>query len=220
MPSIPIYHITHVGNLERIICTQGLWCDAERVRQGFDSVGIAYQSLKQRRSRTLVRKRLGGAAVAAAGTLDDYVPFYFANRSPMLYAIHAGHVEGYTDGQQQVIYLVTTVQEAVEGDRRWAFTDGHPVEELTEFYDNLDDLNKIDWHRIEHWSWRNTETDPDRKRRKQAEFLVHRSVPWNWLDIIAVVSQAMARRVRQVLDETKVEHRPRVAVEPRWYYDG
>lgn len=62
--------------------------------------------------------------------------------------------------------------------------------------------------------------EPDRKRRKQAEFLVHRSVPWNWFDEIGVISQTMARQVRKVLDETEVEHRPRVAVEPKWYYDN
>lgn len=212
MPPIPIYHITHVSNLERIIRTKGLWCDAERIRQGFDSVGIAYKSLKERRSRTLV-------PLAAGGTLDDYVPFYFASRSPMLYAIHTSQVEGYIGGQQQVIYLVATVQKIIEGDRRWAFTDGHPVEGLTQFYDKLDNLNQVDWPLIRHWSWKNTEADPDRKRRKQAEFLVHRSVPWNWMDTIGVVIEAMARQVRQVLDETGVEHRPRVAVEPKWYYD-
>jgi hypothetical protein len=41
---------------------------------------------------------------------------------------------------------------------------------------------------------------------------VHRSVPWNWMDTIGVASEAMARQVRQVLDKTGVEHRPRVAV--------
>jgi len=163
---------------------------------------------------------MGEVVVAAGGTLDDYVPFYFTNRSPMLYAIHTGRVEKYAGGQEQVVYLVSTVQKIIESDRSWAFTDGHPVEELTEFYDNLDDLNKIDWRRIEHWSWRNTESDPDRKRRKQAEFLVYRSVPWNWFERIGVMNQAIARQVRRILDETKVEHRPRVAVEPKWYYDG
>jgi len=83
---------------------------------------------------------------------------------------------------------------------------------VTQFYDKLDNLNQVDWPLIRYWSWKNTEADPDRKRRKQAEVLVHRSVPWNWMDTIGVASEAMARQVRQVLDETGVEHRPRVAV--------
>jgi len=212
MPPIPIYHITHVGNLERIIRAKGLWCDAERVRQGFDPVIIGYQTLKERRSRTVV-------PVAAGGTLGDYVPFYFANRSPMLYAIHTSQVEGYTGGQKEVIYLASTVQKVIEGDQSWAFTDGHAVERVTQFYDTVGNLNKVDWNLIGNWSWKNTDADPDRKRRKQAEFLVKPSVPWHWMDTIGVANEAMARQVRQVLDETEVEHRPRVAIEPRWYYD-
>jgi hypothetical protein len=208
----PIYHITHVSNLEQIIRAQGLWCDAERARQRFDPVGIAYQSLKKRRSRTPV-------PVAAGGTLDDYVPFYFANRSPMLYAIHTGQVEGYIEGQQRVIYLVSTVEKVVEGDQRWAFTDGHPVEGMTKFFDRLDDLDKVDWSVIEDWRWKNIATDPDRKRRKQAEFLVHGFVPWDRLDRIGVASEAMARQVRQVLHNAAIEHRPAVVIEPKWYYD-
>ena len=75
-----IYHITHIDNLLRIIQAGGLWCDAECTQQGIQPVGIAYANLKDRRSRTRVPE-LGGV-------LADYVPFYFANRSPMLGAIH------------------------------------------------------------------------------------------------------------------------------------
>ena len=49
---IPIYHITNIDNLARIVQTGGLWCDAERVRQGFACIGIAHENLKARRERT------------------------------------------------------------------------------------------------------------------------------------------------------------------------
>jgi hypothetical protein len=62
----PIYHITNINNLPRIIQTGGLWCDAERVRQGFGCVGIAHESLKQRRARTPVRDRTGRVVAAGA----------------------------------------------------------------------------------------------------------------------------------------------------------
>jgi hypothetical protein len=41
----PIYHITNINNLPRIVQTGGLWCDAERVRQSFACVGIAPRGL-------------------------------------------------------------------------------------------------------------------------------------------------------------------------------
>lgn len=179
MPT-PIYHITNIDNLPRIIQTGGLWCDAERVRQEFDCVGIAHDRLKQRRTRTSVRNR-AGQAVAAGGVLADYVPFYFANRSPMLFSIHTGYVEGYEGGQGNVVYLVSAVERVVAEKRAWCFTDGHAVEAVTEFYADTERLDTIDWAVVASWSWRNREDDLDRKRRKQAEFLVHRSVPWRWL---------------------------------------
>ena len=86
-----IYHITHIDNLPRIIQTKGLWCDAERQRQRFNSIGIAHERLKDRRDRKAVSGDPGGR-------LADYVPYYFANRSPMLYSIHTGFVEGYNEG--------------------------------------------------------------------------------------------------------------------------
>jgi hypothetical protein len=103
----PIYHITHIDNLPGILREGGLWSDAERLRRGLLVQSIAYQELKDHRSQRSV-ETLDGRPVAQAGELSDYVPFYFANRSPMLYAIHTGYVEGYTGGQADVVYLVSS----------------------------------------------------------------------------------------------------------------
>ena len=66
---------------------------------------------------------------AAKGTLADYVPFYFAPRSPMLYTIHGGNVAGYTEGQKPVVHLVSSVDAAVALGKPWCFTDGHADED-------------------------------------------------------------------------------------------
>ena len=42
--------------------------------------------------------------------LADYVPFYFAPRSPMLYAIYKCNVQDYTGSQEEIVYLVSTVE--------------------------------------------------------------------------------------------------------------
>ena len=214
MPT-PIYHITNINNLPRLIQTGGLWCDAERVRQGFDCVGIAHENLKLRRACTPVNSR-AGQAIAAGGVLADYVPFYFANRSPMLYSIHRGNVVGYAGGQADIIYLVTTVEAAVSGNRPWCFTDGHAVEAMTEFLIDTAHMNTIDWGIIKASIWYNTPDDPDRKRRKQAEFLIHGSVPWPWIHRIGVVDQGRSQRVREII--AGAAHQPEVSIERGWYY--
>jgi hypothetical protein len=204
-----IYHITHVNNLEQIIRCQGLWCDAQRVQQAFSCIGIAHQDLKNRRARTIVR-------AAVRGTLADYVPFYFANRSPMLYSIHTGFVEGYDSGQTSIIYLVSSVEQVVQGNRPWCFTNGHAVEAMTDFFDDVGRLDQVDWPVIDHWSWKNTEEDPDRKRRKQAEFLVHQSFPWSWVESIGVINAQMEQKVAAIL--ANVQHQPPIEVRPNWFY--
>lgn len=154
--------------------------------------------------------------MAAKGTLADYVPFYFANRSPMLGSIHGGHVKGYDGGQGDVVYLTSTAQSVAQGDRQWCFTDGHAVMRFSRFFDDLDDLAQVDWEVINHWSWQNREDDPDRKRRKQAEFLVYNSFPWHWTESMGVIDRATARRVQDILADC--DHKPRIRVEKKWYY--
>ena len=65
-------------------------------RQRINYVDIAYQGIQDRRATTRV-------PCGAEGVLHDYVPFYFAPRSPMLYTIHKGNVESYREGQAPVI---------------------------------------------------------------------------------------------------------------------
>ncbi len=90
MPTL-IYHLTHQNNLPDILESGCLHCVNDLGNQA--SVNIAHPAIQTRRAITPVSAGPGGA-------LHDYVPFYFANRQPMLYALHRGNVEEYDEGQQ------------------------------------------------------------------------------------------------------------------------
>jgi len=205
----PIYHITHIANLPEIIINGGLYCDAEMVRRGLQVQCIAYSELKERRSRTSV-------PVSEGGTLADYVPFYFTNRSPMLFAIHTNSVKSYCDGQGEIVYLVSSAEKIDEKGLPFCFTDGHAVEAYTEFYSATKDLQQVDWEVIENWSWRNRDDDTDRKRRKQAEFLVHNFFPWELVDKIGVIDDRMKSKVTSIV--SACSHKPLISTESGWYY--
>ena len=113
-----LYHITHIQNLPSILAHGGLWCDNSRQERNLGTIGIAHDHIKQRRARKRV-------PLGAQGTLADYVPFYFAPRSPMLYAIHMGSVAGYNGGQISVLHLVFEVEHIVRRGLTYVFTDGH-----------------------------------------------------------------------------------------------
>ncbi|MDP4013925.1 MAG: DUF4433 domain-containing protein [Candidatus Nanopelagicales bacterium] len=69
-----------------------------------DHLVIGHAHIKQRRLHTLV-------PVAPFGVVADYVPFYFAPRSPMLFAIHRNQVAGHRGGQEPIVYLVVSLEE-------------------------------------------------------------------------------------------------------------
>jgi hypothetical protein len=166
----PIYHITHINNLPVILRENGLLCDAEAERRGLCAQSIAYDSIKERRKRRRV-ETLQGAPVDAGGVMADYVPFYFSQ--PLAHAgrHHKGSVPGYQSGQRDVIYLVSSAERAAALPN-WCFTDGHAVEAVTEFFADLQSLNRVDWNAVQTWRWggRWRLADPDVTRRKQAEF--------------------------------------------------
>jgi len=215
--STPIYHMTNIDNLPNIIEMQGLLSNAERIRRKISCVEISHSHLKSRRAKKQVLNR-AGQVIAAGGTLDEYVPFYFANRSPMLYSINIGNVKNYSDGQTNIIYLVSSVEQIKDRNRPWFFTDGHAVEFITEFLIETEQMNKIDWEVINSWSWHDQDDDTDRCRRKQAELLVYKSIHLRWFDRIGVFDEQRALLVEKIFDNAKFDHRPKIMIEPNWFY--
>ena len=206
---IPIYHISHIDNLVSIIKRGVLLCDNQRNAKGVACRGIAHQHIKERRARRLV-------PLIPGGTLADYVPFYFAPRSPMLYSIHRGFVENYPDGQEPVVHLVSSAESVRDAGLQFVFTEGHADISFSEFFDDLADLDEVDWSIMKEKYWNDTADDGDRKRRRQAEFLVHDSVPWPQIHSIGVINEEMAERVRTAI--AGANHRPDVHSHRSWYY--
>lgn len=204
-----IYHITHVANLPAVLAQDGLWCDRESAQQGLAAVGIAHAHIKERRANRVVR-------LGPGGTLADYVPLYFAPRSPMLYAIHRNQVAGYRGGQADIVHLVSSAETVQAAGLPFVFTDGHADMEISSFFTNLNDLNHLDWRLMDSKYWHDTSSDGDRKRRRQAEFLVHRFFPWSLVTEVGVINRTAAERVHAALPGAA--HVPVVSVHRDWYY--
>jgi ssDNA thymidine ADP-ribosyltransferase, DarT len=208
MPTF-VYHITHIRNLQSILQLDGLIANNRLKQQQINYQDIAHGSVQDRRA--LIR-----VPFAAGGCLHDYIPFYFAPRSPMLYTINKGNVEGYTEGQTPVIYIVTEAEIIAANNLVFAFTDGHAVMDYSEFYDDLQFLNMIDWDIMRERYWNNTPSDGDRRRRRQAEFLVHQFCPWSLITQIGVINNTVKSQVEQILQNFNCS--TPVKVYPSWYY--
>ncbi|MGK7924903.1 MAG: DUF4433 domain-containing protein [Spirulina sp.] len=204
-----IYHITDLKNLPTILKSGGLLAKNQLQRNRISHVNIAYENIQNKRSRKQVPCSVGG-------TLHDYVPFYFAPRSPMLYTIHKGNVTEYQSGQTQIVHLVVEVQAIQERGISFAFTDGHPITDYADFFDDLEDLVTIDWKLMESQWWYSTEDDPNRRCRRQAEFLIYQFCPWSLIREIGTMNRNIQARVKQMLQN--FDDRTPVEVYSDWYY--
>ena len=208
MPT-PIYHITARDNLPAILAQGGLHCQKSLAKNRTKYADITHRSIQDRRAGTFVPR-------GPKGRLHDYVPFYFAPRSPMLYAIHKGNVAGCPCAQRDVVYLCSYAEDVCASGIGFVFTDGHGTMALTRFYDDLDHLDNVDWPLMQAKYWSDTKTDGDRKRRRQAEFLVHSFFPLSLVHRIAV------SRKSHISPLTTLCHASQLVVpiseEPSWYY--
>jgi len=131
--------------------------------------------------------------VAAGGVVADYVPFYYAPRSPMLYSIHCGNVPDCHHPQTELVYLVTDADTLFRR-QVCCITDRNAVLNHAWFSANQTDLETlIDWPLMVARYWNNTPEDLSRKERRMAEFLAHQFVPWNQVQRIAVYDDANLR---------------------------
>ncbi|MDR3183774.1 MAG: DUF4433 domain-containing protein [Planctomycetaceae bacterium] len=206
-----VHHITHIDNLSGILEAGGLLAESRIQVAQLQYKNIGHSHIKQKRIDWFIP---GWNAM----TLGQCVPFYFANRPPMLYSIARGKIAGYSEGQIPVIYLVTSAEIINDSGLRYCFTDGHAVDFITTYFHCLEDLPRIDWKIVNMQYWNNAKVDADRKRRKQAEFLIYDFVPWQYIEKIAVIDSVIRDNVACVFDKYPKElHRP-ISVEPSWYY--
>lgn len=208
-----ILHFTHVDNLPRILKAGRLFSDASVGPQLATNVGAV--EIKARRRHRPV-------PCSPGGIVADYVPFYFAPCSPMMFRIACDHRYGkqgcYQGGDDPLVYLVSTVEKVHVAGLSWVASDGNCAAGLTTFSTELDELaGLVDWPLMRAKVWKDIPEDMDRKRRRAAEFLVHREFPLRLLAGYAVRTAERQEQVRQVFrDAGMIE--PYVRVRPDWYY--
>jgi len=207
----PIYRFIHLDNLDLCLRRSGLHSPNHTPDNGLNYHTI--HNLDIQNQRRVTRLYCG-----PRGVIHDYISFYFGYRSPMMFQLKTGWVENYDEGQEPLIYLVSTAQSVRDAGIGYVFSDGHGIAAFTNWFDDLSDLDKVDWKAVYLRIWKDTPQDMDRQRRKQAEFLIHRFCPWDLIQEIAVVNVAVRDRVRTILAGVPAEHRRPVRIRPNWYY--
>lgn len=205
----PVLHFTRVEHVVDMI-ERGLRSDNEAQAEGLLQIEVGNTGIKERRRRRQV-------TVPPGGVVADYVPFYYAPRSPMMYSIHCGRVPSYQDGCDRIVYLVTSLERLAACDLDVLMTDRNAVLQLAEIKDFAlgvpDDF--IDWELMKARYWNNTDQFPDRMERRMAECLAHPWVPWDAIE--QVVTKSSAIRDELTRDIAGRCDTP-VTVRPAWYF--
>jgi hypothetical protein len=207
----PIYRIIHIDNLELCLTRGGLHAPNTTPNDGLAYRTIHSQSVQTSRSSAKIDCGPGG-------NIHDYVPFYFGRLSVMLLNLKTGRVQGYTEGQEPIIYLVSTCQAVATSGAGFVFTDMHSLATYASPYDDLSELGAVDWDLVNERYWSNTPADNDRQTRKQAEFLVHGFCDWGLIDQVVVIDQVRKTQALEIMEKFPAAmHRP-VVVTRDWYY--
>jgi len=187
-----------------------IWSDAKRIERNMACEIVGMNEIKRRRLHELEVECYKGTMVG------EYVPFYFCPRSVMLYILHKGNHQSinYHEGQGSILHLQADLRIAVEWadehNIKWAFSDRNAGIRFANFYNNLANLDKIDWQAVMAKDFRN----PLIKEGKQAEFLMYESFPLELVEKIGVCNIRIRDEVMQQLGGVSLP----VEIEADWYY--
>jgi hypothetical protein len=171
---------------------------------------VGNQSIKANRSRRAV-------TCGPGGMVGDYVPFYYAPHSPMLFSIKCGNVPGVSSNQRRLVYLVSSTQAVYAAGLDCVITDGNAAVYITKFSEQEADLaTMVDWPLMNERIWRNTDEDPDRVRRRMAEFLVHQALPLGLVSEIGVTDTHVQAYVAELA--ANMGRDVGIAIRQSWYF--
>jgi hypothetical protein len=160
---IYLYRMIHIQNIPHILQHGITHSNSPNANPHFVPIGDGSLIAHRNNFRLNNGRRLG-----------EYIPFYFGVRTPMLYVVQKGLNKVAPTPAEEIVYCVSSVQKIIDLNLEFVFTDGHAVDGFSSQYtaNAIEDIETIlDMDAIKAKYWKD-ENDLDRKRRKEAEFLV------------------------------------------------
>ncbi len=219
---VRLFHITAIDNLAAIFQQGALLCKQRTEQQGIGYQNIAHTGAQGVRAAKPVFDPPGGS-------VHDYVPFYFAPRSPMLSAIHHGKVVGCGYRQEDIVHFELNARAAhaagmkdiVFYDRNatkvysQAYTDPNLLKDVID-WDILTELPVLDGFCKYFYDNHDNPKHIDRMEKRQAEFLIKDEVPIAWFSRIGVIDETKAQQVRALVAQYGLNLPVEVVTD--WYF--
>lgn len=178
--NVNIYRMVHWSNV-RFILENGM-CYREHVNSDPNYVNIGHNQLIRDRHEYTI-------PIDGAGTLGEYIPFYYAGHSPMLYLIMKGFQGVTKRSQNDIVFIGIRINNIFNSTLEYVISDRNAKIAIAEFYNTPDGLNYLKWEVIKSQVWKNDESFLSRQDYKQAEFLIRNHIPVNCIDFIVVKTE-------------------------------
>lgn len=98
----------------------------------------------------------------------------------------------------------------------FVFTNQHAYPEAAEYFNSLEDIDRVDWPLLQSRDFRHDPDDPGKKERHQAEALVYRHLPEEGLLGIGCAGMRMRQLLQKVVNRRNMKLP--VVLRPGWYF--
>jgi hypothetical protein len=200
-----LFRMTHINNVSHILENGITHVTSPKRNPNYTPIGDG--KIIQTRQNIILKNNK---------SISDYIPFYFGTRMPMLYVIQKGFNNTTALQAEQIVYCITSVQQLLEANLEFIFTNGHALAATTTFYyecselAQLDDLLDFTAIRAKYW---NDESDLDLKRRKEAECLVASDIPPD-----ALLGYAVSNEIAQIKLIDLGIPPSKIVIKPNYYF--
>lgn len=211
-----VYRMIRWELLEPILKSGIISCPHANTIEQYPAYPLAKPNMISKRATIAV-------SVSPFGCLHDYVAFYFAPRSPMLYSIYAQNKEGIICSQEDIIYLVSDLNHLKAGNYQLVITDGNAVIGYTKFESqNIEDFirNHIDWEvmQAEYWNIKDQSKNNHEygRRVRHAECLVYQELSVKSLIGIGVMNNSLKNELEIIIQNCG--YSIPVGIREKWYF--
>lgn len=200
-----IWRIIHISTMTSIL-DNGLYCRNHTNAPTLTSIGN--QELISRRATHPV-------PISPFGFLNDYIPFYFTPFSPMLLNIKTGRGVPQLPNEEIVI-LVSSLHHIQKLGLNFVFSNMHAYYQWTTFYNDLNDLDKVDWSLLQNRDFKRDQNDPLKFERYQAEALIHQHCPLTALQGVLCYNEKVKSSLENLMSERNINIP--IYANPNWYF--
>lgn len=193
--NIKLYRMVHSDNI-RYILLNGI-CSSEHHLADPNYINIGHSQLIQDR-------HIHNVPIPNGGRLGEYIPFYFAGHSPMLFMIMNGFQGVRQRPQEDIVFIVSSVNKVKELELPFLFTDRNAKISVANFFEDEQEFDKLKWDVITSQDWKNSESDIARRDFKQAEFLVRHFMPLSGIECLVVKTEEKKEILERIIAELPV----------------